>query len=147
MASPKIYYVRHGETDWNAEMRYQGQQDIPLNDLGRSQAAHNGEKLSKVLGKAAGFQFSAANPHSKVTRLMSSKAEPKLSSETQFVDGVRDIVENYDTFLLDMWYVIDTVSRPVHFFNDKFSQLTSNQTAKGVLCMTGSMPMTGSWMW
>ena len=35
---PKIYYIRHGETAWNAQGRFQGSQDIPLNDLGRSQA-------------------------------------------------------------------------------------------------------------
>jgi probable phosphoglycerate mutase len=57
MAGPLIYYVRHGQTDWNAEERYQGRIDIPLNDTGRGQAKGNGEKLAKILGQAEGFEF------------------------------------------------------------------------------------------
>ena len=35
---PTIYYIRHGETEWNALGRLQGVRDIPLNELGRRQS-------------------------------------------------------------------------------------------------------------
>jgi broad specificity phosphatase PhoE len=47
--SPLFYFVRHGETDWNAERRLQGQLDIPLNDLGRQQAAQCGHILRDLI--------------------------------------------------------------------------------------------------
>jgi broad specificity phosphatase PhoE len=46
MPAPTIYYIRHGETEWNAEGRLQGTQDVPLNELGRKQAAHAGNVLA-----------------------------------------------------------------------------------------------------
>ncbi len=48
-SSSRLYFLRHGETDWNAEGRLQGQKDVPLNALGRDQAARAGRKLQKIL--------------------------------------------------------------------------------------------------
>lgn len=57
MPKPRLYFVRHGETDWNRERRLQGQHDIPLNALGRVQASRCGELLLGLLerdGRALG---------------------------------------------------------------------------------------------
>jgi broad specificity phosphatase PhoE len=48
---PTIYYIRHGETGWNADGRLQGTQDIPLNDLGRKQAANAGSILTGLFAR------------------------------------------------------------------------------------------------
>ena len=49
-----IYLMRHGETEWNRTERMQGQQDCPLNDMGRRQAVRAGERLA-----ALGVRFDA----------------------------------------------------------------------------------------
>ncbi|WP_438749768.1 histidine phosphatase family protein [Pararhizobium sp. O133] len=52
-----IYMIRHGQTDWNAQIRMQGQKDIPLNDTGRRQASGNGHALTALLGPDANTRF------------------------------------------------------------------------------------------
>ncbi|HEU0149196.1 MAG TPA: histidine phosphatase family protein [Bradyrhizobium sp.] len=49
MPRPTIYYIRHGETEWNALGRLQGTRDIPLNELGRVQATQAGNILAELL--------------------------------------------------------------------------------------------------
>ena len=51
MAQPLVYYIRHGETDWNVEGRLQGRHDIALNARGRAQAAHCGTVLRDLFGR------------------------------------------------------------------------------------------------
>lgn len=64
-----VYFIRHGETDWNVQRRYQGHSDTPLNDKGRAQAARNGEVLKAALAGAARIAF-FSSPLSRATETL-----------------------------------------------------------------------------
>ena len=89
-----LYFLRHGETDWNAQARYQGQVDIPLNDHGRAQARRNGETLRELLPDPARVDY--------VTSPLGRTRETMAIVRTALgmpVDGVR-----VDTRLREMNY-------------------------------------------
>jgi broad specificity phosphatase PhoE len=44
----ELLLVRHGETDWNRDLRYQGHADPPLNEAGREQARELARTLARV---------------------------------------------------------------------------------------------------
>ncbi|HKW52616.1 MAG TPA: histidine phosphatase family protein [Stellaceae bacterium] len=47
MTAPTIYYVHHGETEWNRAHRYQGRMDSPLTAEGRRQT----ERIAALLAR------------------------------------------------------------------------------------------------
>jgi probable phosphoglycerate mutase len=49
---PTVYYIRHGETDWNVAGRLQGRHDVLLNARGRAQARHCGDILRDLFARA-----------------------------------------------------------------------------------------------
>lgn len=42
----ELLFIRHGETDWNRQQRFQGQVDVPLNAAGHAQAQRLGARLA-----------------------------------------------------------------------------------------------------
>lgn len=58
---PLLYVIRHGQTEWNAEERLQGQADTDINAVGQVQADRNGIRLADLLNHDAdGFDFVAS---------------------------------------------------------------------------------------
>ncbi len=57
----RIILVRHGETDWNKQGRFQGQIDIPLNQNGKAQAQAASEFLKNISIQKA-FSSSLSRP-------------------------------------------------------------------------------------
>ena len=47
-----LMLVRHGETEWNVQRRYQGQSDVPLSEIGNQQA-------ESIAGRLAGQEIGA----------------------------------------------------------------------------------------
>ncbi len=72
MPAPTIYYIRHGETDWNAEGRLQGAQDTSLNKLGRKQATNAGSILADLFAREARSRQSLAYVASPLGRARST---------------------------------------------------------------------------
>jgi broad specificity phosphatase PhoE len=65
---PVLYYIRHGETDWNVEQRLQGHLDTALNARGRGQASHCGDVLRDLLARDGRAADDCAYVSSPLTR-------------------------------------------------------------------------------
>ena len=80
----KVYFVRHGETVWNAENKICGATDSPLTERGRAQAAETAAKVAEQGIKADLILYSPLS-RAKDTALIISEAtgiptreEPRL---------------------------------------------------------------------
>ena len=59
---PELWFVRHGETDWNLQRRIQGQTDIPLNATGHAQAAAIAQAVYAAHGLEVSFEKGKTEP-------------------------------------------------------------------------------------
>jgi len=82
----RLLLVRHGETEWNRQGKFQGQIDVPLNDYGRIQAAKAGEFLQTV---SVDFAFSSTMARPKETAEIILQDHPHV--RLQLLDGLREI--------------------------------------------------------
>jgi len=71
---PPIYFVRHGETDWNVQGLIQGWTDTPLNQKGHTQARAVAKALQVVPDFSPGFNF-VVSPLKRARQTMGHIAE------------------------------------------------------------------------
>lgn len=72
----ELWLVRHGQTDWNVEGRYQGQADMPLNEIGVKQARDLAERLRDV--NYAAIFSSDLQRASSTARILAGDKEVKI---------------------------------------------------------------------
>ena len=84
-AGQRLLLVRHGETDWNRQGRFQGQIDIPLNENGRAQAAAAGTFLRKLHFDRA-YSSSMARPRQTAEGILSHHPGVPLTSVPDLVE-------------------------------------------------------------
>ena len=82
---PRMLLVRHGETDWNRQGRFQGQIDIPLNDNGHAQAAAAGRFLRRV-GFDRAYTSSMSRPRQTAEGILQHHPGVPLTSISDLVE-------------------------------------------------------------
>ncbi len=82
----RLLLVRHGETEWNRQTRFQGQIDVPLNDNGRKQAQKASEFLQNL---PIDFAVSSTMLRPQETAEIILSHHPSVKLELQ--DGLREI--------------------------------------------------------
>jgi len=99
-----LYFVRHGETDWNRAQRYQGHRDIPINATGRAQAKRNGVRLAALLGVRAAALDYVASPLKRASETMRIvRAEMGLNAaDFRTDDRLKEI--NYGNWEGQAWH-------------------------------------------
>lgn len=85
--SHRIYLIRHGETDWNKNFKYQGISDIPLNADGVEQARCLGVRLAYI--RPDRIVASPLQRARRTAEIIAGRREDALGVET--IDGLREV--------------------------------------------------------
>jgi len=106
----KLILVRHGETEWNKDWRYQGQADLPLNKEGRRQALKlakrlKEEKISAILSSDLKRAYQTANIIAKSHHLRVKKRTALREINYGVFEGLllEEVKKRYKTILERWW--------------------------------------------
>ena len=81
----RIFLVRHGETNWNKEGRFQGQIDIPLNTNGKVQANKASKYLKEITFNKA-FSSSMDRPYETAQIILQNNSELKITKIEKLIE-------------------------------------------------------------
>ncbi len=81
----RIFLIRHGETNWNKEGRFQGQIDIPLNENGKDQARKTFEYLRSISFSKA-FSSSMHRPYETAQIILQNNKDLKIEKIDSLVE-------------------------------------------------------------
>ncbi len=171
----RIILVRHGETNWNREGRFQGQIDIALNNNGESQANAAGDFLKKV-GIDKAFSSSMSRPLKTAEIILRKHPNIKINLEKDLMEInhgqwegklEEEIKDNWKE-LLALWKeapekvqmpdgetIQDVWTRSVKCWEKICNSLSSNETAlivahdavnKTILCHLLGLNPENIWM-
>jgi len=97
MNFPTIILLRHGQTQWNVEGRYQGQLNSDLTDLGKAQAKENAFKICRILNIKEPFKFfSSPLGRARETAYIIANTLDIEKSEIIFDENIQEV--NYGVF-------------------------------------------------
>jgi broad specificity phosphatase PhoE len=80
-----FWFLRHGETDWNAQNLSQGNVDIPLNETGLAQA-----RSAALLLRGRGIRTIVSSPLGRA-KVTADIAAAELGLSVQIDDGLREV--------------------------------------------------------
>jgi probable phosphoglycerate mutase len=96
MNLPTIYLLRHGQTVWNVQERYQGQLDSPLTEKGKKQAKENALKLSHYVDIKEVKFFSSPLGRAKATAKIVAQHNELEITDIIFEEALKEF--NYGIF-------------------------------------------------
>ncbi len=171
----RVILVRHGETDWNLEGRFQGQIDIPLNKNGQKQARAAGKFLKGVAINKA-YTSPMSRPKETAEAILASHQGVEITKIQDLMEighGLwegkleSEIKENWPD-LLETWKkspqkvqmpqgetIKEVWERSTKAWKEICSSLTSNETAlvvahdavnKTILCNLLGLSPSDIWM-
>ncbi len=135
------YLVRHGETQWNADERIQGQTDVPLHDGGRREAALTGKRLSETRF-AAVYASDLGRAH-ETARIIVGEQSAQPTPEISTTDLLREV--SYGIFEGLTWAEIrdrDPRMSDRQFVRDLDFAPEKGESYRHVLARTGEFART-----